>query len=188
MASSNIRIVAGQYRRTPIPVADVAGLRPTPDRVRETLFNWLTHLWDGEFADKRVLDLFAGSGALGFEAASRGVAQVQMVERDRAAVTALRTLRDKLHADAVRIHAGEALDALQRMDASRYDLILLDPPFNQGWLPRLWPLLPAILSDNGLVYAEAESACAAPEGFELLRSGKAGAVHYHLFRIAALQK
>jgi len=188
MASSNIRIVAGLYRRTPIPVADVAGLRPTPDRVRETLFNWLTHLWDGEFADKRVLDLFAGSGALGFEAASRGVALVQMVERDRAAVTALRTLRDKLHADAVRIHAGDALDALQRMDASRYDLVLLDPPFKQGWLPRLWPLLPAILSDNGLIYAEAESPCAAPEGFELLRSGKAGAVHYHLLRIAALQK
>ena len=188
MAASTIRIVAGQYRRTPIPVPDVPGLRPTPDRVRETLFNWLAHLWDGEFAGKRVLDLFAGSGALGFEAASRGVAQVQMVERDRAAAAALRALRDKLGADAVRIHAGDALEALERMDASRYDLVLLDPPFNQGWLPRLWPQLPAVLPGNGLVYVEAESPCPAPEGFELLRNGKAGAVHYHLFQVVAPQQ
>ena len=188
MAASTLRIVAGQYRRTPIPVPDVPGLRPTPDRVRETLFNWLAHLWDNEFADKRVLDLFAGSGALGFEAASRGAAQVQMVERDKSAAAALRALRDKLRADTVRIHVGDALDALQRMDASRYDLVLLDPPFNQGWLPRLWPLLPAVLPENGLVYAEAETPCAAPEGFELLRSSKAGAVHYHLFRVVAPQQ
>jgi 16S rRNA (guanine(966)-N(2))-methyltransferase RsmD len=188
MATSTIRIVAGQYRRTPIPVPDVPGLRPTPDRVRETLFNWLAHLWDGDFSDKRVLDLFAGSGALGFEAASRGAAQVQMVESDRTAITALRALRDKLHADAVRIHAGDALHALQRMDASRYDLILLDPPFNQGWLPRLWPLLPDVLAGNGLVYVESEAPCEPPEGFELLRNGRAGIVHYQLFRIAALQK
>lgn len=188
MAASTLRIVAGQYRRTPIPVPDVPGLRPTPDRVRETLFNWLAHLWDNDFADKRVLDLFAGSGALGFEAASRGAAQVQMVERDKSAAIALRTLRDKLHADAVRIHAGDALEALQRMDASRYDLVLLDPPFNQDWLPRLWPLLPGVLPENGLVYVEAETACAAPEGFELLREGKAGVVHYHLFQVAAAQQ
>lgn len=187
MATSTIRIVAGQYRRTPISVPDVPGLRPTPDRVRETLFNWLAHLWDGEFGSRRVLDLFAGSGALGFEAASRGVAHVQMVERDRAAVAALRALRDKLNAETVRIHAGDALDALERMDASRYDLILLDPPFNQGWLPRLWPRLPAVLSEHGLVYAEAEAPLQAPPGFEMLRSGKAGAVHYHLMQIAALQ-
>ncbi|SAI69678.1 N6-adenine-specific methyltransferase [Bordetella ansorpii] len=188
MGTSSIRIVAGQYRRTPIAVPDVPGLRPTPDRVRETLFNWLTHLWGGEFSDKRVLDLFAGSGALGFESASRGVALVQMVERDRGAVSALRTLRDKLRADTVRIHAGDSMEALQRMDASRFDLILLDPPFNQGWLPRLWPLLPAILAEDGLVYVESEGACEPPEGFERLRDGKAGAVHYHLLQFAALRK
>lgn len=187
MATSSIRIVAGQYRRTPIAVPDVPGLRPTPDRVRETLFNWLAHLW-GDFAGKRVLDLFAGSGALGFEAASRGVAQVQMVERDRGAVSALRMLRDKLRADTVRIHAGDALEALARMDASRYDLVLLDPPFGQGWLERLWPLVPAVLDDGALVYVEAEGPCAAPAGFTLLREGKAGAVHYHLMQFAALRK
>jgi 16S rRNA (guanine(966)-N(2))-methyltransferase RsmD len=76
-----IRIVGGQFRRTPIEVIEADGLRPTPDRVRETLFNWLNFFWQGDFQSKRVLDLFAGSGALGFEAASRGVAHVQMVEQ-----------------------------------------------------------------------------------------------------------
>ncbi|AZW19434.1 16S rRNA (guanine(966)-N(2))-methyltransferase RsmD [Bordetella hinzii] len=183
-----IRIVGGQFRRTPITVPDVPGLRPTPDRVRETLFNWLAHLWHGDFHDKRVLDLFAGSGALGLEAASRGVAQVQMVERDRAAVSALRTLRDKLKADQIRIHAGDALQALSRMDASRFDLVLLDPPFGQGWLERIWPLLPPVLEDGALVYVEAESPVQAPPEFTLLRDGKAGAVHYRLLQFAALRK
>src|SRR5690606_16985081 len=115
---------------------------------------WLTHLWDGNYGDKQVLDLFAGSGALGFEAASRGASHVQMVEYDRTALAALRALRDKLKADAVRIHAGDALQVVQRMDASRFDLILLDPPFNGDWLPRLWPLLPGILAEDALIYVE----------------------------------
>src|SRR3546814_10953390 len=89
-------IVGGDYRETPSPVVAAAGLRPTPDRVRETLFNWLRHFWGGNYADKRVLDLFAGTGALGFEAASHGVAHVQMVEINPAAVAALRTLRTRL--------------------------------------------------------------------------------------------
>ena len=95
--------MAGQYRRTQIEVIEATGLRPTPDRVRETLFNWLTHFWGGEFDDKQVLDLFAGSGALGFEAASRGVRQVQIVEQDRQALAALRTLKTKLNATQVDI-------------------------------------------------------------------------------------
>ena len=86
----------------------------------------------GEFSDKQVLDLFAGSGALGFEAASRGVAHVQMVERDRTAASALRTLRDKLKADMIRIHVGDAMQVTERMDASRFDLILLDPPSDRA--------------------------------------------------------
>src|SRR5690606_30970181 len=183
-----IRIVGGQYRRTPIAVPDVPGLRPTPDRVRETLFNWLAHLWAGEFAGKSVLDLFAGSGALGFEAASRGASHVLLVEHDRAAVAALRALRDKLQAGAVRVHAGEALQVVQRMDASRFDLILLDPPFGLDWLPRLWPLLPGIMADGALVYAEAEAPLQPPENFEAIRHDQAGAVHYGLFQFAALRK
>lgn len=182
MSNKSIRIVAGQYRRTPIAVPDVPGLRPTPDRVRETLFNWLNHLWAGEFTDKHVLDLFAGSGALGFEAASRGVAHVQMVEQDKTAVAALRTLRDKLKADMIRIHTGNAMQVIERMDASRFNLILLDPPFTQGWLPKLWPYLPGILTEGGLIYVESEAALPAPEGFEIVRQDKAGAVHFHLLR------
>lgn len=111
-----------------------------------------------------------------------------MVERDRAAVSALRTLRDKLKADQIRIHAGDALQALSRMDASRFDLVLLDPPFGQGWLERIWPLLPPVLEDGALVYVESESPVQAPPEFTLLRDGKAGAVHYRLLQFAALRK
>jgi 16S rRNA (guanine966-N2)-methyltransferase len=188
MVKKYIRIVAGQYRRTPIEVIEAQGLRPTPDRVRETLFNWLNYFWSGQFKDKQVLDLFAGSGALGFEAASRGVAHVQMVENNPKAVAALRAIRDKLHAHMVRIHAGQATVVLERLEASRFDLIFLDPPFGAEWLTKLWPLLPNLLEPNGLVYIEAENAISCPEGYSLLRQDRAGAVHYHLFQIAALQK
>ncbi|MEI2417018.1 16S rRNA (guanine(966)-N(2))-methyltransferase RsmD [Orrella sp. JC864] len=185
MTTKYIRIVGGSYRRTPIAVIDAPGLRPTPDRVRETLYNWLGHFWQGEFADKRVLDLFAGTGALGLEAASRGAREVLLVETDRRAVAALRALRQKLGAQAVRVHPGDALAALR--GAAGYDLVLLDPPFRQGWLERLWPLLPGALAPAGLVYAESEAPLAAPPGFTLLRQDKAGAVHYHLFQFAASQ-
>jgi 16S rRNA (guanine966-N2)-methyltransferase len=183
-----IRIVAGQYRRTPIAVPDVIGLRPTPDRVRETLFNWLNHLWAGNYTDKRVLDLFAGSGALGFEAASRGAGHVQMVEYDRSALAGLRALRDKLKADAVRIHAGDAQQVIERMDASRFDLVLLDPPFNQDWLSKLWPHLPGILAEDAFIYVESEAPLAPPTHFEVLRQDRAGAVYYGLLQFAASQK
>ncbi len=183
-----IRIVGGQYRRTQIEVIEAQGLRPTPDRVRETLFNWLNYFWSGHFQDKRVLDLFAGSGALGFEAASRGAAHVQMVENNPKAIASLRALRDKLHADMIRIHAGDALTVLDRLEAARFDLIFLDPPFGADWLNRLWPSLPDLLEPNGLVYIEAENPVSCPEGYTLLRQDRAGAVHYHLFQIAALQK
>jgi 16S rRNA (guanine966-N2)-methyltransferase len=177
-----IRIVGGQYRRTPIDVPDVPGLRPTPDRVRETLFNWLTHLWQDDFADKQVLDLFAGSGALWFEAASRGVAHVQMVESSPVAVAALRQLRDKLSANTVRIHAGQAKHALSRLDNTKFDLVCLDPPFGAGWFPRLLIEIQPLLNPHALVYAESESALTAPEGYIALRQGRAGAVHYQLFQ------
>lgn len=183
-----VRIVGGDYRKTPIPVVDAAGLRPTPDRVRETLFNWLHHFWGGDYSQKRVLDLFAGTGALGFEAASRGVAHVQMVEAHPPAIAALRSLRARLKADHVRIHAGDALLALKRMTESSYDLIMLDPPFGQAWLDRLWAGLPAVLTPDGLLYIETEAALEPPEQFEILRQGKAGHVHYHLLRFAATQK
>ena len=183
-----IRIVGGDYRRTPIPVVDGLGLRPTPDRVRETLYNWLQHLWGGNFADKRVLDLFAGTGALGFEAASRGAAHVQMVENNPQAIAALRALRTKLDANAVRIHAGDAQMVIDRLNATPFDLILLDPPFGQGWLDKLWNRIAAALAPQGLLYVESEAAISPPPEFETLRQGKAGNVHFHLLQFAALQK
>lgn len=183
-----VRIVGGDYRRTPIPVIDAAGLRPTPDRVRETLFNWLHHLWAGDFSQKRVLDLFAGTGALGFEAASRGVAHVQMVENNPAAIAALRSLSSRLKAQHVRIHAGNALTVLERMNDTPFDLVMVDPPFDQGWLERLWPRLSTVLTQDGLLYIESETPVLAPEPFEVLRQSRAGHVHFHLLRFAALQK
>jgi len=183
-----IRIVGGQYRQTPIPVIAAPGLRPTPNRVRQTLFNWLRHVWGGQFADKQVLDLFAGSGALGFEAASQGAAHVQMVEHSPPAVAALRRLRNKLGAHQVRIHAGNALTALERMPPGRFDLILLDPPFEQNsrasiW-SHIWPLIPALLTAQGLVYVETQAAPSPPDGLTLLRQGRAGQVHFALLQRA----
>lgn len=183
-----VRIVGGDYRRTLIPVIDAQGLRPTPDRVRETLFNWLRHFWDGQFADKRVLDAFAGTGALGFEAASRGVGHVQMVESNPAAIAALRVLRDRLGAGHVRIHSGKAELVMQRLNDVPFDLVMLDPPFGQDWLPRLWPLLPNAVADHGLIYVESETPVTPPASFEILRQSRAGSVHFCLLRFAASQE
>ena len=183
-----IRIVGGQYRRTTIPVPNITGLRPTPDRVRETLFNWLAHFWGNDFSDKRVLDLFAGTGALGFEAASRGVAHVQMVESDTIAIAALRALRTRLKADHVRIHAGDALHALKRLRSEPFDLVMLDPPFAQNWLDRVWQPVQAILAPGSLVYVESETYVTPKPSFTLLRENKAGHVHFYLFRFDAMQK
>lgn len=187
MRKQAVRIVGGDYRRTPISVVDAPGLRPTPDRVRETLFNWLNHFWYGQFSDKNVLDLFAGSGALGFEAASRGVAFVQMVEQHGPAVANLRALRTKLKAEHIRIHAGDALHILERSQM-RYDLVFIDPPFARDWMDRIWPLLPNVLAPDALVYIESETPIQAPDQYGILRQDKAGQVHYHLLRFAAMQK
>jgi 16S rRNA (guanine966-N2)-methyltransferase len=183
-----VRIVGGDYRKTPIPVIDAAGLRPTPDRVRETLFNWLHHFWGGTFEGKRVLDLFAGTGALGFEAASRGVAHVQMVESNPVAVTALRALRNRLDATQVRIHQGDARQVLKRLNEAPFDLVMLDPPFEKGWVEALWEYMPPVLRKDGLLYIESEAPVVEPDNFERLRTSKAGHVHFQLFRFAATQK
>lgn len=189
MKRHQIRIVGGCFRRTVIAVAEGDHLRPTPDRVRETLFNWLAHFWDGAFSGRRVLDLFAGTGALGFEAASRGADHVQFVEKAPAALANLRAVQSRLQASAVHIQAGDALDYLRRQPAPAFDLILLDPPFGEQWLPRLWPLLGNALRPGGLLYLEAETALADPPGgWQLLRQGRAGQVHYHLLKFAAAQE
>lgn len=189
MKTHQIRIVGGTYRRTILKVAAGPHLRPTPDRVRETLFNWLAYFWDGAFASRRVLDLFAGTGALGFEAASRGTGYVQLVEQAPDALGALHAVQARLQAPAIRIHAGDALAYLRTLPQASFDLVMLDPPFGEQWMPRLWPLLDRALLPGGLLYLETEAPASPPTtDWQLLRQGRAGRVRYHLLKFAAAQE
>lgn len=194
--AQQVRIIGGLWKRTPLAVLDAEGLRPTPDRVRETVFNWLNHLLDGQWANVACLDLFAGAGALGFEAASRGAARVVMVEENTAAFMQLEATREKLHAQQVSVLRGDALSVAQslasRAGAVRFNVIFLDPPYHQNWLPRIMPLCERLLAPCGLVYAESEMPFdvaldedKAPgwlAGWEVVRADKAGMVFYHLLR------
>jgi 16S rRNA (guanine(966)-N(2))-methyltransferase RsmD len=186
-----VRIIGGRWKRTPLPVLDAEGLRPTPDRVRETVFNWLTHLFDGDWQQVACLDLFAGSGALGFEAASRGAPRVVMVEQSAPAVRQLETNRDKLKADAIAIVRGDALAAARgaaQREPGAFRLVFIDPPYRQGWLEKVLPACETLLAPSGLVYAEAEfplegeDAPAWMAAWEVLRSDRAGMVFYHLLQ------
>src|SRR5688572_7000927 len=150
--SNEVRIVGGQWRSRRIHFPQRPDLRPTPDRVRETLFNWLGQ----DLTGLACLDLFAGSGALGFEAASRGAKRVVMVERDRAAYDSLQQNREALAAGSVEVVRGDALEFV-RADRGCYDVIFLDPPFSTSYGERLVPLLPARLAPKGCVYYESGS-------------------------------
>jgi 16S rRNA (guanine(966)-N(2))-methyltransferase RsmD len=185
-APQQVRIIGGAWRRTPIPVADVPGLRPSPDRVRETLFNWLAHLRP-DTPRLRGLDLFAGTGALGFEFASRGAARVLLVERQPQLLALLRALQAKLQAAQVEIVAGEALAVAAGLPRAGFDVVFLDPPFGAGLL---WPAVDAVLpllAAGGLVYAEADAPIApdeaAAKGLEVVRSARAGRVCFHLLQL-----
>jgi 16S rRNA (guanine966-N2)-methyltransferase len=158
-----------------IQFPDIPGLRPTPDRVRETLFNWLGQ----DLIGRHSLDLFAGSGALGFEALSRGAASVTMVERAPRAFRALQEAAALLGAQGLNLVCGDALEFLARA-ARRFDVVFLDPPFGEGIPEGMWPKLLARLSDEGLVYLESNAAFDGYPGLEVLKHGRAGAVHYHL--------
>jgi len=174
---SKVRIIAGEWRGRLIHFPQAEGLRPTPDRVRETLFNWLGQTLD----DKTCLDLFAGSGALGFEALSRGARRVVMVEQNPQVLKALQENARKLGADRLDLVAGDGLKTLSR-EGKAFDVIFLDPPFHHGILPLLLPLLPDRLAPDGLVYAETEQALEPDEGWEVWRSGRAGNVFYCLLK------
>ena len=189
-----VRIIGGDWKRTPLPVVEAAGLRPTPDRVRETVFNWLTHLIDGQWTGIACLDLFAGTGALGLEAASRGAARVMLVEESQAVVRQLEATRDKLNASQVSILRGDARTVAQGLQrrlagpADRYNLIFLDPPFHLDWLPAMLPLCAALLVEGGYIYVESEKlidGAALPEwlqGWEVVRADQAGMVFFHLLQ------
>lgn len=179
MKTNQVRIIGGQWRSRLIRFPDAPALRPTPDRLRETLFNWLGQ----ELTGKTCLDLFAGSGALGFEAASRGAAQVVMVEHHRAACRALRQTLTALCAAQIELHHDDALHFL-RQDPRRYDVVFLDPPFHLEWLPRLLPLLPPRLESGARVYLETADLPVLPEGYTLLKQARAGQVHGLLIKCA----
>jgi len=176
-SKGQIRIIAGAYRGRRIRVASRPGLRPTPDRVRETLFNWLGQSLD----DTSCLDLFAGSGALGFEAASRGAVRVVMVEADRAVFSALQTTRETIRAHAVELVLGDALDYLQST-RERFDVVFLDPPFRQNALPAVLERLEPRLTVGARVYIEAPAACTLGGRWRELKSARAGQVSYQLFQ------
>ena len=181
--SNQVRIIGGDWKRTPLPVLQAQGLRPTPDRVRETVFNWINHLQDGSWSDTQVLDLFAGSGALGFEAASRGAAKVTMIDANSAVVRQLESNREKLKATNVAIQRGDAMAAAQSLAGrgARFDLIFLDPPYQEDFLERALPLCRPLLKEGGLVYAESDKPLAF-EGWEVVREDKAGMVYFHLLQ------
>jgi len=162
-----------------ISFPDVPGLRPTPDRVRETLFNWLGQTLYG----RTCLDLFAGSGALGFEAASRGAERVVMVEKNSVAARALQDNIKKLGCANIFVRAQDGLEFASR-DVQRYDVIFLDPPFQSGYLPRLLEMLPQRLNENGVLYVESGAAVDVPPPWQTIKSGKAGQVHYRLLQAA----
>lgn len=190
--SNQVRIIGGQWKRTPLPVLSALGLRPTPDRVRETAFNWINHLRDANWAGAQVLDLFAGSGALGFEAASRGAQSVLMIDSNTQVTRQLEAIKTKLKAENVQIMRGDALSVAQSAAArgQKFDLIFLDPPYQQGLLERGLPLCAGLLKDGGLVYAESGLALELADGeapewlanWDVIRADKAGMVFYHLLK------
>jgi len=179
-AASRVRIVGGLWRSRLIEVPARPGLRPTPDRVRETLFNWLGQRLEG----CACLDLYAGSGALGFEAASRGAARVVMVESDRAVLAALRRSRERLRAEQVEVVAGDAPDYLARA-GERFDVVFLDPPFRQNALPALLAKLPPRLQPGARVYLEAADAVEPAGPWRELKRARAGQVSYQLLQWSA---
>ena len=176
---SKLRIVGGVWRSRVLRFVEAEGWRPTPGRVRETLFNWLGQ----ELHGLKCLDLFAGSGALGFEAASRGAASVVMVESNAAAQRALLENIKLLNATQIEAHRGDALGFLVN-NQQKFDVIFLDPPFHQGWLEKLLPQLSGHLSENGLVYVEAETTLMLSGDWTIHKQGKAGNVYYHLLKYA----
>jgi len=176
---NKVRIIGGDLRSRMISFPDEEGLRPTPDRVRETLFNWLGQTLYG----RTCLDLFAGSGALGFEAASRGAERVVMVEMNRTVLRALQDNVKKLGCANVSILGQDGLEFTSR-DGHRYDVIFLDPPFQSDYLPKLLEILPQRLNENGVVYVESGAAIVVPPPWQVLKSGKAGQVHYQLLGLS----
>ena len=179
--TGRLRIVAGKWRSRLLDIADVPGLRPTPERVRETLFNWLSPVIEGS----RCLDLFAGTGALGLEALSRGAAAVVFVERSPKAAAALEKNIARLDASGATVHRTDAFEYLRRPAEGRFDTVFLDPPFAADKLDELCRLIDAasILAEDARIYVEedrSKSELVLPAGWQTTRSRTAGNVRFSL--------
>lgn len=174
-AGNTVRISAGEWRSRVLKFPDVEGLRPTPDRVRQTVFNWLGQELNGLVC----LDLFAGTGVMGFEALSRGAKQAIMIEKSRVACQALKDNKLALNAENAQVFNVEALQFLAK-NQEKFDVVFVDPPYQQGWIDKVFPVLSQHLSQDGLAYVEAEYALTNLADWNLLKQGKAGNVFYHL--------
>jgi 16S rRNA (guanine966-N2)-methyltransferase len=190
-APGEVRLIGGLWKRSKLPVPPVPGLRPTPDRVRETLFNWLGQ----DLSGLRCLDLFAGSGALGLEAASRGAREVVLVEQHPALAQALEGHVARLGAQQVQVRRGDALQWLTRLGPA-WDVVFLDPPFGDaanGWNEALFKAamsrIQPLLAEGAMVYVEAGRPWCEADlpglPWRLHRQGRAGLVHHQLFVHAA---
>jgi 16S rRNA (guanine966-N2)-methyltransferase len=176
--SNAVRIIGGEWRSRVIRFPAAPGLRPTPDSVRERLFNWLGQ----DLTGRRCLDLFAGSGALGFEALSRGAAEVVMVESSRLVHRHLRETAEALGAaPRLRLVAGDALHFLGSPQRG-FDVVFVDPPYASGLVARVLERLSAALAPGAVVYVESDSAFAVGPGWQVTREARAGAVHHRLMQ------
>jgi len=177
-----VRIIGGQWKRTKLAVADKPGLRPTPDRVRETLFNWLGQ----DLTGWRCIDAFAGTGALGFEAASRGAKEVTLVEQDSALVNQLKRTQTQLQASATQIVRGDGVAALKHLNPACMDVVFIDPPFDSTLFEAAVQAAGRAVATDGFVYLEAPTLWTDAQldaaGLTLHRHLKAGAVHAHLLK------
>jgi 16S rRNA (guanine(966)-N(2))-methyltransferase RsmD len=192
-ATGHIRIIAGQWRRCQLPVLAHTGLRPSSDRVRETVFNWLNHLWGGQFSEKKIIDAFAGTGAFGLECISRGARAVTLIDAHIPAINAIHQIlthwekQDPSVAQA-RAIAGDALNHLSQCAQAKqtFDLVFLDPPFAQGCLDKTLPLLPPLCHADSLLYVEAEKGAnldaLIQQGWTCLREGTTQQVYYSVWR------
>lgn len=178
LLAGRIRIIGGQWRSRLLQFSDDKQLRPTPDRVRETLFNWLGQ----DLTGKTCLDLFAGSGALGLEAASRGAKQVTLVEWNVKIIRHLRSSIEKLGASQVKLEHADAR-AFLAADSVRYDVIFVDPPYESDLLTEVLPLLPARLKENGVVYVENSEKLSLNGTWSIWKQGRAGHVLYYLLTL-----
>jgi len=173
--NNRVRIIGGRHRGRALRFPGVPGLRPTPDRVRETLFNWLGQ----DLTGRTTLEPYAGTGAMSLEALSRGAALAVAVDSDAALVRSLADNARLLREEALEAHRGDARVWLER-EARAFDVVFLDPPFDADPWPWLLPAAATRLAPGGVIYAEARRALAAPAGLAVIREGRAGQVHYHL--------